>query len=69
MTSPTYSVLGPSGRPLMVSQAGIRYAPGIELSLISSGCTVRLNGKKLSRKENMKDYEKLDSGTSEPTPF
>ena len=53
----------------MVSQAGIRYSPEIELSLISAGCTVRLNGKKLSRKEIMKDYEKLDSGTSEPTPF
>lgn len=57
MTSPTYSVLGPSGRPLMVSQAGIRYPPEIELSLISTGCTIRLNGKRLTKKEILSNAE------------
>ena len=46
-----YTVTAPSGIVMMHSESDFRYPPDIELQMISAGFVIRLNGKKLTKKE------------------
>ena len=50
-----YEVISPSGQPMMVSAAGIRYPRDIELSMLDAGYAIKLNGKKLTKTEVRKE--------------
>lgn len=51
MSDCSYEVFGPSGQPMMVSAAGIRYPREIELSMLDAGYTIKINGRKLTKTE------------------
>lgn len=46
-----YTVHGHSGEILMQSESGCRYRPEIEMDLLSAGYIIRLDGKRLTKKE------------------
>ena len=46
-----YTVHGHSGEILMQSESGCRYRPEIEMDLLSAGYTIRLDGKRITKKE------------------
>lgn len=46
-----YTVYGHSGEILMQSNSGCRYPPEIEMDLLSAGYTIRLDGKRITKKE------------------
>ena len=46
-----YSVHGQDGTVLMQSSTDFRYPPEMELSLIDSGHVLKLNGKRITKKE------------------
>ncbi len=46
-----YQVIGPDGAILLQSSENLRYSPGIEQTMLETGCTIIINGKKLTQKE------------------
>lgn len=52
-----YTVHGQDGTLLMQSVSDLRYDAGTELSLLNSGHTIRLNGKRITKKEAMQNAE------------
>ena len=46
-----YRVIGPDGTTLCQSREDLRYSPGIEQTMLETGCTIIINGKKLTQKE------------------
>ena len=46
-----YQVIGPDGSILLQSPENLRYSPGIEQTMLETGCTIIINGKKLTQKE------------------
>lgn len=62
-----YTVHGQDGTLLMQSAMDFRYDAKTELSLLNSGHTIRLNGKRITKKEVMQRVE-LDQrhGPSHP---
>lgn len=46
-----YTVCGHSGEILMQSESDCRYCPEIEMDLLSAGYIIRLDGKRLTKKE------------------
>ena len=52
-----YTVYGRNGTLLMQSAMDLRYDAETELSLLSSGHTIRLNGKRVTKKEVMQNAE------------
>lgn len=64
-----YTVQGHSGAVLMQSEAGCRYCPETELSLLQAGYTIRLDGKRITQKE-VSQHVKSDQhpGAVRPRP-
>lgn len=52
-----YTVHGQDGTILMQSAMDFRYDAKTELALLNSGHTIRLNGKRISKKEVMQNAE------------
>ena len=50
-----YEVINPSGEPVMVAPESCRYPRRLELEMLESGYTIKLNGKKLTRAEIRKE--------------
>lgn len=46
-----YQVIGPDGSILLQAPEDLRYSPGIEQTMLETGCTIIINGKKLTQKE------------------
>lgn len=46
-----YTVTSPSGFPVMQSPSDLRYPQPIEAELLSCGYVIRLDGRKLTKKE------------------
>ena len=46
-----YQVIGPDDAILLQAPEDLRYSPGIEQTMLETGCTIILNGKKLTQKE------------------
>lgn len=46
-----YQVIGPDGAILLQAPEDLRYSPGIEQTMLGTGCTIIINGKKLTQKE------------------
>ena len=46
-----YQVIGPDGAILLQAPEDLRYSPGIEQTMLETGYTIILNGKKLTQKE------------------
>ena len=46
-----YRVIGPDGAILFQAPEDLRYSPGIEQTMLETGCTIIINGKKLTQKE------------------
>lgn len=46
-----YQVIGPDGSTLLQAPEDLRYSPGIEQTMLETGCTIIINGKKLTQKE------------------
>lgn len=62
-----YSVHGQDGTILMQSAMDFRYPPETELALLNSGHTIRLNGKRITKKEVMQNAEcNLHHGKNRP---
>ncbi len=51
MKDNTYKVYNRDGRIMMSCPPKLRYSKKIELSLIENGYTIKLNGKKITKKE------------------
>lgn len=49
-----YKIYNREGRPMESRPESLRYPPEIELGMIAAGYTIKLNGKKLTKKEIMK---------------
>ena len=47
----TYSVYDRNGRPVLQAPESCRYPKSIELSLLDAGYTIKLNGKRITKKE------------------
>lgn len=50
-----YEVINPSGEPVMVAPESCRYPRRLELEMLESGYTIKLNGKKLTKLEIRKE--------------
>ncbi len=50
----TYKVYNRDGRLMESRPASLRHPPEIERSMIEAGYTIKLNGKKITKKEIMK---------------
>ena len=46
-----YQVIGPDGSILLQAPEDLRHSPGIEQTMLETGCTIIINGKKLTQKE------------------
>ena len=46
-----YQVIGPDGSTLLQAPEDLRYSPGIEQTMLETGCTIIINGRKLTQKE------------------
>ena len=46
-----YRVIAPDGTTLFQSREDLRYPPHIEQAMLETGCTIIINGKKLTQKE------------------
>ena len=46
-----YQVIGPDGSILLQSSEDLRYSPEIEQTMLETGCTIIINGRKLTQKE------------------
>ena len=46
-----YHVIGPDGAILLQAPEDLRYSTGIEQTMLETGCTIIINGKKLTQKE------------------
>ena len=46
-----YQVIGPDGAILLQAPEDLRYSTGIEQTMLETGCTIIINGKKLTQKE------------------
>lgn len=46
-----YVVFDPKGKPVLEAAESCRYPKRIELDLLEAGYTIRLHGKKITRKE------------------
>ena len=46
-----YTVTSPAGYVVLQAEAGCRYSRWVELALLDAGYTIRLGGKRLTRKE------------------
>ena len=59
-----YQVFSPSGQRVMSSPESCRYPPHIELNMLESGYTIRLQGKKITKTEIRKEVRNgiLDLG-------
>ncbi len=62
-----YSVHGQDGTILMQSAMDFRYPPEMELSLLNSGHVLKLNGKRITKKEVQQRVE-LDQRHGPPHP-
>ena len=62
-----YTVHGQDGTLLMQSAMDLRYDAETELSLLNSGHTIRMNGKRITKKEVMQNAERnLHHGKNRP---
>ena len=46
-----YQVIGPDGSTLLQAPENLRYSPEIEQTMLETGCTIIINGRKLTQKE------------------
>lgn len=59
-----YCVYGPDGKKEVTSDERCRFSPSMEMSLIDAGHTIKLGGKKITKKmvlERMKDGKQTDN--------
>jgi hypothetical protein len=47
----TYQVVDPNGKTVLQAEESCRYPKEIELGLLKHGYTIRLNGKKITKRE------------------
>ena len=47
----TYQVVDPNGKTVLQAEESCRYSKEVELGLLKHGYTIRLNGKKITKKE------------------
>lgn len=46
-----YQVVDPNGKTVLQAEESCRYSKEVELGLLKRGYTIRLNGKKITKKE------------------
>lgn len=46
-----YQVVDPNGKTVLQAEESCRYSKEVELGLLKHGYTIRLNGKKITKKE------------------
>lgn len=46
-----YQITGPNGAILFQAPLALRYPPRVERELVEQGCTIWIDGKRLTRKE------------------
>lgn len=62
-----YRVVGANGRILYQAPRSLRHPPRIERELMDSGCSIWINGKRLTRKElTQRGQENKMQGLSRP---
>lgn len=49
-----YKIYDRDGRLMESRPESMRYPPEIELSILNAGCTIKINGKKITKKEIQK---------------
>ncbi len=47
----TYKIYNRDGRLMESRPESLRHPPEVELSMIEAGCTIKLNGKRITKKE------------------